>query len=262
MSVASMICYSYVWFIIDAAFLYPGALYNSLYKHVNNSVAGGDDAGYFKAGKYIRVCIIINLIISIPASIAIVFGMGSIFRFYGFGEAMVELSHGYTLIAVIHNVLSYTSSFITITTDIDGYADFNAKYTFFDSIVDIALSAFVIPIFRPTLVQLGLIHLAHDIVSTAFYYFLTWYRWGWYDSYKSGMKSPITLSVSANFSAILQEHKLYHSSHFLLPFILKIQRKDKKAISTLLKKSIPMTFDALNGELEVRYFQKSCEKCW
>ncbi len=199
MSVASMICYSYVWFIIDAAFLYPGALYNSLYKHVNNSVAGGDDAGYFKAGKYIRVCIIINLIISIPASIAIVFGMGSIFRFYGFGEAMVELSHGYTLIAVIHNVLSYTSSFITITTDIDGYADFNAKFTFFDSIVDIALSLFVIPFFRPTLVQLGLIHLAHDIVSTAFYYFLTWYRWGWYDSYKSGMKSPITFSVSAIF---------------------------------------------------------------
>ena len=202
MSVAAMICYSYVWFIIEAAFIYSSALYNSLYKHVNNAVATETEEGYNKAGKYIRVCILINLIISVPISIGVVYGMGPIMKFYGFGDAMVQMCHGYTIIAVVHNFARTTSGFVTITTDIDGYADFNAKYAFFDSLVDIALSAFVIPLCRPSLVQLGLIHFANDIISTAFYYYLTHYRWGWYDVYRTGMGSALTYDVSVTLFMI------------------------------------------------------------
>lgn len=221
MSVAEMICYSYVWFILEAAFILSSALYNSLYKHVNNSIATETEEGYFKAGKYIRIGIIVNFVLSVPISIGMVFGMGSVFRLYGFGDQMVRLCHKYTIVAVIHNFTSTTSSFITLTTDIDGYADFNAKYSFIDTLVDIGLSVFVIPIFRPTLLQLGLIHYAHDIISTAVYYYLTWYKYGWFDLYKEGIRTPLTYD-----------------------------RKDKKALATLVKKAIPMSFDELNGELE------------
>lgn len=195
MNVASMIAYSYVWFIIDAAFIYSSALYNSLYKHVNNAIASKTEEGYTKAGKYIRVCIIINLIISIPISIGVVLAMDPIMEFYGFYDVKVQ---GYAIIAVIHNFFSYTSSFVTISSDIDGYADFNAKYAFLDSLVDILISAFVIPLYKPTLVQLGLIHLANEILSTSVYYFLTWSRWGWYDRYKAGLGTSLTYDVSCS----------------------------------------------------------------
>jgi len=194
MSVGSMICYSYVWFVIDAVFIYSSALSSSLYKHVNNAIATETEDGCFKAGIYIRVCIIINLIISIPLSVGVVYFMEAIMSFYGYDGAIME----YTIIAVVHNFLSTTSGFITITTAIDGYANFNAKFAFFDSIADIALSAYVIPYYKPTLVQFGLIFFASDMLSTAIYYYLTWYRWGWYDNYKVGMRSSVTMkNVSA-----------------------------------------------------------------
>jgi lysylphosphatidylglycerol synthetase-like protein (DUF2156 family) len=209
MSVAAMICYSYVWFIIDAAFIYSSALYNSLYKHVNNAVATETDEGYNKAGTYIRVCMLINLIVSVPISIAVVYGMGPIMRFYGFDDATVLMCHDYTIIAVIHNFASTTSGFVAITTDIDGYADFNAKYAFFDSLSDIAISAFVIPLCRPSLLQLGLIHFAHEIISTAFYYFLTHSKWGWYDLYMTGLMNALTYDVSATLLMIIDQFYYY-----------------------------------------------------
>ena len=195
MSVESMLCYSYVWFVIEAVFIYSNALSSSLYKHVNNAIATESEDGCIKAGIYIRVCIIINMIISIPLSVGVVYFIEEIMSFYSDDyDTVME----YTIIAVVHNFFSTTSGFITITTDIDGYADFNAKYAFFDSIADIALSAFVIPYYKPTLVQFGLIFFASEILSTAFYYYLTWYRWGWYDDYKDGMRSSVTMkNVSA-----------------------------------------------------------------
>ena len=204
-----MICYAYVWFIIGAAFIYSSALYSSLYKHVNNAVAAETEEGYNKAGKYIRVCIIINLIISVPISVGVVYGMGPIMRLYGFDDEIVQMCYGYTIIAVFHNFASTTSGFVTITTDIDGYADFNAKYAFFDSLGDIALSAFFIPLCRPTLVQLGLIHFAHDIISTAFYYYLTHSRWGWYDLYMTGLMNALTYDVSATLLMIIDQFYYY-----------------------------------------------------
>ena len=203
MSVAEMIAYSYVWFILGAAHLIPGALYNSLYKHVNNAAALKTDEGYDKAGKYIRICIFINMFFSIPASIGVIVGMDSIMRLYGYGDNMVMLCTDYTAIAAISNFVSYTSSFITLTTDIDGHADFNAMFSLADNIVSIVLSAFVIPICRPTLFQLGLIHMAQDVVSYIVYYYFTWFRNGWHDPYKKGMKTKMTFDVSWHCSLYL-----------------------------------------------------------
>lgn len=231
MSVAEMICYSYVWFIIGAAFILPSALYSSSYKHVNNAIASETEEGCFKAGKYIRISVIINTILSIPIGIAVIFGMEYILRLYGFADQMVQLSFGYTIIAVIHQVTSSTSGFMNMTVDIDGYADFNAKFTFFDAAFDICLSFFVIPFLRPSLLQLGLIHYAHEILASIVYYYLTLIRWGWYDNYKEGMLTS-----------------------------LNYDRQDKKAFATLVKKTVPMFFDELNGELEwlvTSYFASS-----
>jgi hypothetical protein len=144
--------------------------------------------GNFKAGKYIRISVIVNTIISVPVSIGMIFAMRPIMRFYGFGS--------YIYIAVIHNFASTTAGFISITTDIDGFADFNAKYALCDGLVNIAISAFIIPFVRPSLAQLGLIYLTIDVVSHWLYYYLTWYKWDLYCDYKKGMQAPITYDVS------------------------------------------------------------------
>lgn len=65
-----------------------------------------------------------------------------------------------------------------------------------ESIIDILLSAFVIPMFHPSLVQLGLIHICEEIFGYAVYFYLTGYKWGWYDHYLSGIKAPLENNVS------------------------------------------------------------------
>ena len=191
-----MIAYSYVWFILEAAHLICSALYNSLYKHVNNAVAMESEEGCDKAGKYIRIGVFINLFLSIPASIGVVFGMGSIMRMYGYEEKMVELCSHYTIVAVIDNFTTTSFGLVSCMTEIDGHADFNAMYTLVDSLVSIAIAAFVIPFVRPSLVQLGLIHMAHEMLSYLVYFYLTWHRKGWFDDYKKGMMTPIKFEVS------------------------------------------------------------------
>lgn len=109
-----MICYSYVWFITGAAFLPVDAIYSSLYKHVNNAISNGDTNGYVKAGKYMKISIILIIALSIPISVGVVFSMGSIFKWYGFEQHMIELSKNYTIVAVIHTIFSTLFSIITV----------------------------------------------------------------------------------------------------------------------------------------------------
>ena len=109
-----MICYSYVWFITGAAFLPVDAIYSSLYKHVNNAISNCDTNGYVKAGKYMKISFILIIALSIPISVGVVFGMGSIFKWYGFEQHMIELSKNYTIVAVIHTIFSTLFSIITV----------------------------------------------------------------------------------------------------------------------------------------------------
>ncbi len=134
------------------------------------------------------VCIIIEVLISIPVSLLVVYGMGPILRLYGFNDDMLKLCHGYGTVLVVQNVMETTMSFLSIRAHMYGNADFNSKYLFFDSLVDAALSAVFITLFSPSILHLGLFHLAQEIVSTLFFYYLTCYKWDRYEDYKGGMK--------------------------------------------------------------------------
>ena len=190
-----MICYSYVWFLLDASHLISDAMYNSLYKHANNCVAAETDEGYEKAGKYIRICMLFNNLISIPICTGMVFAMGPFMRMFGYGPKIVNLSKNYTIIASITKVISTCTGFVSIIPDIDGHADFDAMYGLFDSLADIAVAMFVIPIVQPTLLQLGLIHLLQDILSTIVYLSIAGCMKGWFNKYKSGIFGKLDLYV-------------------------------------------------------------------
>lgn len=221
MGVAEMICYSYVWFILDASHIISDAMFNSLYKHANNCVAMETDEGNEKAGKYIRVCIFCNAIISIPICIGLVFAMAPIMNLFGYGPKVIALTNQYTIVAAVSKVISSSDMYITIIPDLDGHADFDAIYGFVDSLFDIILAMTIIPYLQPSLLQLGLIHLAQDLVSMIAYYSITWGWNGWYDKYKGGMFSKLDL-----------------------------KGKDQALVKSLLKKTVPLFFDAVTGELE------------
>lgn len=218
---AEMICYSYVWFVLDAGHIISDAMFNSLYKHANNCAALETKEGYLKAGKYIKICCVCNNFISTPICVGLVFAMAPIMAMFGYGPKIMNLTHTYTIIAAVSKVISTANMYVTIIPDLDGHADFDAVYGLFDSFADIAVAMFLIPYLKPSLVQLGLIHLVQDILSMLIYYAITWSYKGWFDKYKAGICGKIHWRGS-----------------------------DEKMVKSLLKKTIPLTFDAITGELE------------
>jgi len=193
---AEMICYSYVWFVIDACHIISKAMYESLYKHANNAAALETEEGYVQAGKYIQICCIINSLLSFLISTCLVFTMGPILRIFGYGNKIVELSDSYIIIAVVTNLITISNSYLEIVPDLGGHADFDALYGLFESTTDIAVSIFIVPYLKPTLAVLGVIHLIHDIISYMIYYAITVGYKGYFDGYKRGILCTLDLRVS------------------------------------------------------------------
>ena len=207
---AEMICYSYVWFFMDAAHLVSGALYTSLYKHVNNAAALGTEEGWRKAGKYIRISIVFNFFMSVPIGAALYFSVGPIMKLYGYGAKIANLSTQYTLLAILSNFISTSTGFASLIPDVEGHADFDAMYGLIDSGIDIILALFLIPLLQPSLFGLGIIHLIHDIISIVVYYLITWCWCGWFSKYKEGIFTPLHFRI--NFKQILGPKRFEVSS--------------------------------------------------
>jgi Na+-driven multidrug efflux pump len=231
---AEMIGYSYVWFLIDAAHLISGALHSSLYKHVNNAAALGTEEGYTRAGKYMRICALFNFYLSLPVSIFLIFSIGPIMKLYGYGGYVAAISTEYAYVAIFSNFVDTSLGFFSFVPDIEGHADFDAMFELVDSGVDILIAMFVIPILRPSLFGLGLIHLVHDLTSACIYFIITWWYYGWFDKYKHGIYSELEFKINPTqiFSAKASEGN------------------DKNLVNSLITKAIPLTFDDVTTEVE------------
>jgi len=231
---AEMICYGYVWFFMEATHIVSSALYTSLYKHANNAKALGTQEGYDRAGKYIRISIIFNFIISVPITIILMFTVGPSMRLYGYGNKIAILSQKYTLIACLSNFISSSMGYASIIPDLEGHADFDAIYGLIDSGIDIIITLFLIPVLRPSLLGLGLIQIVQDVVSINVYYIITGYWNGWFDKYINGIFGPLDFKI--------------HYRHILGPN--QFEGRDRNLVQSLIKKTIPMTFDVFTGEAE------------
>ena len=108
----AMLAYSYVWFILDAAHIINGALYESIYKHVNNAVAHNTREGNFKAGQYMRFGLILNAVLSIPIGFILILMMETFIGLFGYDEEVTGIARNYTILAVTSNLISYSSSLI------------------------------------------------------------------------------------------------------------------------------------------------------
>ena len=196
MGLRAMICYSNVWMVVYTVFLINDAWYDTVYKHVNVSASTKTKAGYLSAGLYLKVGVIGNFLMAIPFSILAVLFMPYILRWIGYDEIITEMSTGYALVAVLNNLFDSTTGLIDCVLDIEGHATFTAIFEFWDSIICAFLQYLFMRQYRPNLWQLGLFHLAEDVVFTAIYFFITGFYKRWFQPYREGIRSPLKSSVS------------------------------------------------------------------
>lgn len=235
MGTGEMICYSYVWFLISLANVISEALYSSLYKHVNNAVALETEEGNINAGKYIRISLYLNVFTSLLVNTALIMTIDPIMRLYGYGEQIALLSQKYMYIAAVNDIMTSTISFPGLIVDIIGHADFDAIFGLVDSIMDILIAMIAVPRFQLDLIQLGVIHIVHDVIMTILYYWITWYRNQWFDKFKEGIVYPLDIQLSFCNLCCCKN-------------VLK--GNDLHLVMSLTKKTIPLTFDAITAELE------------
>lgn len=198
---AAMITYSNVWFIIGFFNLVSGGIYGSCYKHVNNAIADGSS---HLVGEYIQISIILNTLISVPACIAAVCFMETIMAYYGYVDAVVNMSASYATVASISYILEGNLGMACTVLDIDGHAKFNAVWGLWESLGSILFSLFVIIAFEPTLLQLGIIHVVEGIIENAVYIYVVYSKKGWMDAYIGGMTSPSAIQNSAALISLIK----------------------------------------------------------
>ena len=220
LGVAEMICYTWVWYIIELFHIGSSALFNSIYIHVNNAVALENDEGHFLAGKYLHLAMVGNILISIPASILVVMATSPILVMVGYGPKVIATCRKYAAISCLSNLFESTANMATIVLDIDGHAKYNAIFDFWDEIIGTLTTLFIVPIFTPSLSTLGCIFFIQDFAMTLLFFYLTHTRNRWYDRYMEGFFSSIS------YSLVRIDLYAFQISYYLLQ--LKVNRSPKE----------------------------------
>jgi hypothetical protein len=189
-----MIAYTYVWYIISILFVINRALYSSIFHHVNISAALETDDGDYLTGKYLQMSLLLNVAFATPVSIAAVFLISPILTKIGYGEGVVNSCQIYAILATFSNILESSLSIVSCVLDITGHARFNAVFDFWETIITVLTVIFIMPLFEPSLISLGLIFLVQDLVMIAIFLFITAIWKGWFRKYEKGLFTPFYYS--------------------------------------------------------------------
>jgi hypothetical protein len=207
-----MICYTWVWYIIELFHFGSSALFNAIYLHVNNAISLETDEGHFLAGKYLQLAVVGNILICIPASILVVMATSPIMTMVGYGPKVIVTCQKYAVIACLSNLWESTSNMLTIVLDIDGHAKYNAIFDFWDEVFGVVSTLAIVPIFTPSLATLGCIFFIQDIAMTLVFVYLTHTRNRWYDRYIEGFTSFFSYNTVSDEST-----EVLLVSYYLLP---------------------------------------------
>ena len=201
LGIAEMICYTWVWYIVQIFHFGSSALFNAIYLHVNNATSLETDEGNFLAGKYLQLAVVGNILISVPASLLVLIGTGPIMAMVGYGPNVIAVCQKYAVIACLSNLLESTSNMMTIVLDIDGHAKYNAIFDFWDEILGTVTTIIVVPIFTPSLPTLGIIYFIQDFAMVILFGYLTHTRNGWFEPYLGGFTSLFSYSMVSNLTS-------------------------------------------------------------
>ena len=92
------------------------------------------------SGTLIKIGMVGNFFLSIPASILAVICMPGIMAWFGYHNSVVEVSQSYAAVAVINNLLGTTANLLTFVLDIEGHAKFNAIFEFWEALFSVGLT--------------------------------------------------------------------------------------------------------------------------
>lgn len=196
MGLREMICYSNVWFVMSTAYIINSPWYDTVYKHVNVSAATCSPEGYRAGALYLKIGVIGDFLIALPLTITAVVYMPDILLWIGYDESIAEISQNFAAIAAFNSMFDSTAALIDCVLDIEGHAGFTAMYEFWETVLYIPLELLFVSKYQPNLTELGLFHVAADVISTALYFIITGYHKRWFKSYRDGFNAPITATVS------------------------------------------------------------------
>jgi hypothetical protein len=120
-------------------------------------------------------------------------------KWIGYDNKIVEMSQSFAAVASVAQIIEYCASTFTSLLEIEGYARFNAIFDFWDATIGLSVSAVFIIFYEPTLLELGLLSLLIDVISTLYYMNLTYKKRKMFDYYKQGLIAPIESSVSYHY---------------------------------------------------------------
>jgi len=201
MGTATMICYSTVGFVLGCFNMLCSGIYGSCYKHVNNACA--DDRRWL-AGEYIQISMVLNTIVTVPSSIVAVVLMPTIMTYYGYADAVVDMSQSYAAVAALHTVLEGAIGMVGTSLDIDGHAKFNAVWGLWESLVSVIATVVIISTLRPSLLGLGIYHLVESAIMHVAYIYIAYYRKGWLDEYAGGICSRSAMKNTPAVMSIIK----------------------------------------------------------
>lgn len=116
-------------------------------------------------------------------------------NWFGYDDEIVDMSRSFAITAAISQLISLSSESLYSLLEIEGYARFNAVYDFWECVVGLVVSFFFL-LMRPSLFALGVFHLILDIVSTVYFFYLTYEKNDMFDSYIDGPSIKLESSVS------------------------------------------------------------------
>ena len=143
--------------------------------------------------------------------------MRAILTWIGYDPSRAAISQSYAIIAVANNMFDSAMGLIDCILDIEGHAKFTAVFEFWDSLASTGLAFYFVKTCRPSLWQLGLFHLASDVITTAIYFIMTGYFKCWFSEYREGLRAPMSSVVSYVFVLISVRHAICLILH--LPFL-------------------------------------------
>ena len=162
----SMIAYITIEFLLSVLQLLSYGVYDACYKLANIAISSGNED---RAGKIAKVSICLSILTSLPALIVSIFWMKDLLLLFGYGQFVCHIGPKYAIMSSLMSLMDSSSSIISALVDLNGGANFNSVYDFWDSVINLVLTFVAVAFLQQSLFGLGILWLVIDVASAVVY---------------------------------------------------------------------------------------------
>ena len=207
----SMIAYITIELLLSMLQLLSYGVYDACYKLANIAISSENEG---RAGEIAKVSICLSILTSLPALIVSIFWMEDPLLLFGYGRFICDVGPKYAIMSSLMSLMDSSSSIISALVDLNGGANFNSVYDFWDSIISLVLTFVAVAFLQQSLFGLGILWLVIEVAS-AVVYVCTLGRQGFLKPFFEGTRSHFSFLQSKSSLTLLS--LILHTS---LPHIM------------------------------------------